>query len=161
MKTGFMLTIFNSDQRFVDSYMKAIPGYVYTSIRYSRFSILYCTALYLFHYLFIHCIIRFFWYDTDNILQCCVIIHRFKSDFILLNLDFMLLNLNRYYDTGDAGMVDEDGYLHVMSRTDDVINVAGHRLSTGAIEEVMLYMIYMLLLLVCYLVDQNTVLIIY
>jgi propionyl-CoA synthetase len=41
-----------------------------------------------------------------------------------------------YYDTGDEGMVDEDGYFYVMSRRDDVINVAGHRLSTGAIEEV-------------------------
>ena len=42
-----------------------------------------------------------------------------------------------YYETGDAGFIDEDGYVHVMSRTDDVINVAGHRLSTGAIEEVL------------------------
>ncbi|KAI7865578.1 hypothetical protein BDF14DRAFT_1875531 [Spinellus fusiger] len=41
-----------------------------------------------------------------------------------------------YYDTGDAGMIDEDGYVHVMSRTDDIINVAGHRLSTGTIEEI-------------------------
>ena len=41
-----------------------------------------------------------------------------------------------YYETGDAGFVDEDGYIHVMSRTDDVINVAGHRLSTGQMEEV-------------------------
>jgi len=40
-----------------------------------------------------------------------------------------------YYKTGDAGFVDEDGYLFVMTRTDDVINVAGHRLSTGAVEE--------------------------
>jgi propionyl-CoA synthetase len=42
-----------------------------------------------------------------------------------------------YYETGDAGYVDEDGYIYVMSRTDDVINVAGHRLSTGQIEEVL------------------------
>lgn len=41
-----------------------------------------------------------------------------------------------YYLTGDAGYKDEDGYIWVMSRTDDIINVAGHRLSTGAIEEV-------------------------
>ena len=40
-----------------------------------------------------------------------------------------------YYTTGDAGFRDADGYLWIMSRTDDVINVAGHRLSTGAIEE--------------------------
>ena len=39
-----------------------------------------------------------------------------------------------YYLTGDGGYVDEDGYLYVMGRTDDVLNVAGHRLSTGAIE---------------------------
>ena len=42
-----------------------------------------------------------------------------------------------YYQTGDAGYLDEDGYLYVMARTDDVINVAGHRLSTGAMEEVL------------------------
>ena len=42
-----------------------------------------------------------------------------------------------YYLTGDGGYVDEDGYLFVMGRTDDVINVAGHRLSTGAIEAVL------------------------
>ena len=42
-----------------------------------------------------------------------------------------------YYETGDAGYIDDDGYIYVMSRTDDIINVAGHRLSTGAIEEVL------------------------
>ena len=42
-----------------------------------------------------------------------------------------------YYETGDAGYIDEDGYLYIMARTDDVINVAGHRLSTGAMEEVL------------------------
>ncbi|KRS10744.1 propionyl-CoA synthetase [Roseovarius atlanticus] len=42
-----------------------------------------------------------------------------------------------YYETGDAGMVDEDGYVWIMARTDDVINVAGHRLSTGGMEEVL------------------------
>ncbi|MFC7051016.1 AMP-binding protein [Emcibacter nanhaiensis] len=41
-----------------------------------------------------------------------------------------------YYSTGDAGFIDEDGYISIMSRTDDLINVAGHRLSTGAMEEV-------------------------
>jgi len=42
-----------------------------------------------------------------------------------------------YYATGDSGHFDEDGYLYVMGRTDDVINVAGHRLSTGSLEEVL------------------------
>jgi propionyl-CoA synthetase len=42
-----------------------------------------------------------------------------------------------FYETGDAGMLDEDGFLYIMARTDDVINVAGHRLSTGAMEEVL------------------------
>ncbi len=42
-----------------------------------------------------------------------------------------------YYETADAGHKDEDGYLWIMSRTDDIINVAGHRLSTGGIEEVL------------------------
>lgn len=42
-----------------------------------------------------------------------------------------------YYQTGDAGLIDEDGYVHIMARTDDVINVAGHRLSTGQLEEIL------------------------
>jgi propionyl-CoA synthetase len=42
-----------------------------------------------------------------------------------------------FYKTADAGFLDEDGYLFVMSRTDDIINVAGHRLSTGGMEEVL------------------------
>ena len=42
-----------------------------------------------------------------------------------------------YYQTYDAGHIDDDGYVWIMSRTDDIINVAGHRLSTGAIEEVL------------------------
>ncbi len=42
-----------------------------------------------------------------------------------------------YYKTADAGYMDEDDYVYVMSRTDDIINVAGHRLSTGAMEEVL------------------------
>jgi propionyl-CoA synthetase len=41
-----------------------------------------------------------------------------------------------YYQTADAGFIDEDGYLFIMARTDDIINVAGHRLSTGGMEEV-------------------------
>jgi propionyl-CoA synthetase len=41
-----------------------------------------------------------------------------------------------YYETADAGYIDEEGYVFVMARTDDIINVAGHRLSTGAMEEV-------------------------
>ncbi len=42
-----------------------------------------------------------------------------------------------YYLTSDAGYIDTDGYLWIMGRTDDIINVAGHRLSTGAMEEVL------------------------
>src|SRR2546429_6754455 len=42
-----------------------------------------------------------------------------------------------FYLTGDAGYRDEDGYFYIMSRVDDIINVAGHRLSTGAMEEVL------------------------
>ena len=42
-----------------------------------------------------------------------------------------------FYKTADAGFIDEDGYVYVMTRTDDVINVAGHRLATGAMEEVL------------------------
>ncbi|MGI9310310.1 MAG: propionyl-CoA synthetase [bacterium] len=53
------------------------------------------------------------------------------------HFDSYLKNFPGYYETGDAGYVDADGYVFVMSRTDDVINVAGHRLSTGAIEEVL------------------------
>lgn len=54
---------------------------------------------------------------------------RFKSSY--------LTAFPGYYETGDAGMIDADGYLWIMARTDDVINVAGHRLSTGAMEEVL------------------------
>ena len=42
-----------------------------------------------------------------------------------------------YYETGDAGYIDEDGYVYVMCRTDDIINVAGHRLSTGEMEGIL------------------------
>ncbi len=42
-----------------------------------------------------------------------------------------------YYETSDAGFMDDDGYLYIMARTDDIINVAGHRLSTGGMEEVL------------------------
>jgi propionyl-CoA synthetase len=51
--------------------------------------------------------------------------------------DAYFATLPGYYDTADAGFIDDDGYVFVMSRTDDVINVAGHRLSTGAMEEVL------------------------
>ncbi len=54
---------------------------------------------------------------------------RFKSSY--------LTTFPGYYETGDAGMIDDDGYLYIMARTDDVINVAGHRLSTGGMEEVL------------------------
>jgi propionyl-CoA synthetase len=53
---------------------------------------------------------------------------RFRSSY--------LADLPGYYTTSDAGYKDEDGYVYVMARTDDVINVAGHRLSTGQMEEV-------------------------
>jgi propionyl-CoA synthetase len=54
---------------------------------------------------------------------------RFKSSY--------LNTFPGYYETGDAGYIDEDGYVYIMARTDDVINVAGHRLSTGGMEEVL------------------------
>ena len=52
-------------------------------------------------------------------------------------IDSYLKTFKGYYETGDAGYVDKDGYVYIMARTDDVINVAGHRLSTGAMEEVL------------------------
>ncbi|WP_068313392.1 propionyl-CoA synthetase [Polycladidibacter hongkongensis] len=51
--------------------------------------------------------------------------------------DAYLSEFPGFYKTSDAGLKDEDGYLFIMSRTDDIINVAGHRLSTGAMEEVL------------------------
>ena len=48
-----------------------------------------------------------------------------------------LVDFPGYYKTADAGFIDEDGYVFVMARTDDIINVAGHRLSTGGMEEVL------------------------
>ena len=50
--------------------------------------------------------------------------------------DAYLAEFPGYYKTADAGFIDEDGYLFIMARTDDIINVAGHRLSTGGMEEV-------------------------
>ena len=52
-------------------------------------------------------------------------------------VDSYLTTYPGYYETGDAGIIDQDGYLHVLSRTDDIINVAGHRLSTGGMEQVL------------------------
>ena len=51
--------------------------------------------------------------------------------------DKYLHNYPGYYESGDAGIIDSDGYIFIMARTDDVINVAGHRLSTGQMEEVL------------------------
>lgn len=51
--------------------------------------------------------------------------------------DAYLNDFPGYYKTADAGFIDQDGYVFVMSRTDDIINTAGHRLSTGAMEEVL------------------------
>ena len=51
--------------------------------------------------------------------------------------DAYLAEFPGYYKTADAGMFDEDGYISIMARTDDIINVAGHRLSTGGMEEVL------------------------
>ena len=48
-----------------------------------------------------------------------------------------LKKFDGYYDTSDAGIIDKNGYISVMSRTDDIINCAGHRLSTGSIEEIL------------------------
>lgn len=53
------------------------------------------------------------------------------------HFDSYLMEFEGFYSTADAGIIDEDGYAFVMSRTDDIINVAGHRLSTGAMEEVL------------------------
>lgn len=50
--------------------------------------------------------------------------------------DTCLAEFPGYYRTADAGYIDQDGYIFIMSRTDDIINVAGHRLSTGAMEEI-------------------------
>ena len=52
-------------------------------------------------------------------------------------LDTYFTEFPGYYKTADAGYIDEDGYAYIMARTDDIINVAGHRLSTGAMEEVL------------------------
>lgn len=52
-------------------------------------------------------------------------------------IDTYLSQLEGFYLTGDSGFFDQDGYLFVMGRTDDVINVSGHRLSTGAMEQVL------------------------
>jgi len=53
-------------------------------------------------------------------------------------VDTYLRTFPGFYETADAGFIDENGYVSVMARTDDIINVAGHRLSTGALEEVLM-----------------------
>jgi len=53
-------------------------------------------------------------------------------------IDKYITKGNKYYITGDAGYIDENKYFHIMTRLDDIINVAGHRLSTGRMEEVLL-----------------------
>lgn len=68
--------------------------------------------------------LRSLWNDKDNHIHTKAYRARFP------NLPII--------DTGDAGFIDADGFLHIMSRTDDVINVAAHRFSTGTIEEAML-----------------------
>src|SRR5947199_8997524 len=55
--------------------------------------------------------------------------HRFREAY--------LTEFPAYYKTSDAGYIDEEGYVFVMGRTDDIINVAGHRLSTGGMEEIL------------------------
>ena len=51
-------------------------------------------------------------------------------------IDKYLVETPGYYTTGDAGVKDENGYIHIMTRMDDVINTCGHRISTGRLEEV-------------------------
>jgi propionyl-CoA synthetase len=53
-------------------------------------------------------------------------------------IDKYLTETPGYYTTGDAGMIDERGYISIMTRVDDVINTAGHRISTGRLEEVVI-----------------------
>ena len=59
----------------------------------------------------------------------CFMTTLFKNDNGFIEKYFS--NPKNYYSSGDAGYEDEDGYIHIMSRIDDVINTAGHRLSTG------------------------------
>ena len=51
-------------------------------------------------------------------------------------IDKYLADTPGFYTTGDAGFKDENGYVHIMTRMDDVINTCGHRISTGRLEEV-------------------------
>jgi propionyl-CoA synthetase len=53
-------------------------------------------------------------------------------------IDKYLTETPGYYTTGDAGIIDERGYISIMTRVDDVINTAGHRISTGRLEEVVI-----------------------
>jgi propionyl-CoA synthetase len=59
------------------------------------------------------------------------------NPFLRNGVDGYLREFEGYYSTGDNGYIDEDGFVFIMGRTDDVINVAGHRLSTGEMEEVL------------------------
>lgn len=55
---------------------------------------------------------------------------------LLLSLCWPCILSQGYYDSSDDGVMDEDGFVSIMARSDDVINVAGHRISTKALEEV-------------------------
>lgn len=57
---------------------------------------------------------------------------------VLIMIVIITIKIQGYYDTMDAGYADENGYIYVTARDDDVINVAGHRLSTSALEDVIL-----------------------
>lgn len=71
---------------------------------------------------------------TERLFSFADVTHCFKHA-LFLSCSFFVL-AQGYYDTMDAGFVDDEGFLYIMSRSDDVINVAGHRLSSGALEEV-------------------------
>lgn len=80
-----------------------------------------------------HLVVKYFISDAFLLCRC----HAFLFFFNALFLSFSFFVLAQgYYDTMDAGFVDDEGFLYIMSRSDDVINVAGHRLSSGALEEV-------------------------
>lgn len=71
---------------------------------------------------------------TETLFSFADVTHFFLNA-LFLSCSFFVL-AQGYYDTMDAGFVDDEGFLYIMSRSDDVINVAGHRLSSGALEEV-------------------------
>ena len=141
---AFMLTLWGNDEAFIEKYLAETPGYYTTG-----------DAGVIDKNGYVHIMTR-----TDDVINVKifdesneevprdtlgkVVIKMPLPPAFMLTLwgndeafiEKYLAETPGYYTTGDAGVIDKNGYVHIMTRTDDVINTAGHRISTGRLEEV-------------------------